>query len=121
MQECILDNAYGGCIYDCEDDDEEDRQHNINSASKRPRLEDSSAVSNCCPAPLATAKTSPKLKFIATKTTIEQPIPDPFHLPTNYRADVQLALSKGTMSREAKKSLLSSVAAHMSPVKNIPE
>ena len=47
-------------------------------------------------------------------------MPDPFPLPTNYRADVQLALSKGTMTREAKKSFLSSVGAHMLVYKRYP-
>ena len=53
-------------------------------------------------------------------TWCPQPMSDPFPLPTNYRADVQLVLSKGMMTREAKKSFLSSVGAHMLGYKRYP-
>ena len=55
MQECALtEYASTGYIYD--DGDNADDQHDITSAPKRSRLEDSSKGPGCCSASLATAK-----------------------------------------------------------------
>ena len=50
----------------------------------------------------------------------ETPFPDPFPLPVNYRSDVELCLSTGKMTREAKRAFLSSVAAKMFGYKRYP-
>ena len=50
----------------------------------------------------------------------EKPIPDPFPFPAHHRPDVELGLSTGKMSREAKKAFLSSVAFSMFGWKKYP-
>ena len=44
---------------------------------------------------------------------IEQPLPDPFELPPNYRADVEVCLSQRHMTKEATTSFISTVASKM--------
>ena len=41
----------------------------------------------------------------------KNPLPDPF--PAHYRPDVELGLSSGKMSREAKRAFISSIASAM--------
>ena len=50
----------------------------------------------------------------------EDPLPDPFPLPSNYRADVEIGLTSGVMSKEAKRHFFSSVAASMFKYKKRP-
>ena len=54
------------------------------------------------------------------KVTVEKDLPDPFPLPLHYRPDVELGLSTGKMSIEAKRSFLSSVASSMFTLKKYP-
>ena len=50
----------------------------------------------------------------------EKPLPDPFPMPINFRADVDVALKTGKMTRETSKSFLSSIAGSMLAIKRYP-
>lgn len=50
----------------------------------------------------------------------ELPLPDPYPLPRNYRADVEVALKTGKMTAETSKSFYSSVAGSMLTFKRYP-
>ena len=50
----------------------------------------------------------------------EDPLPEPFPLQTNFRADVEIGLTSGAMSKEAKRQFFSSVAASMFTYKKWP-
>lgn len=49
------------------------------------------------------------------------PLPDPFPLPKNYKADIDVALKTGKMTRETKKRFFSAVAAAMFTYKKYPQ
>ena len=49
------------------------------------------------------------------------PLPDPFPLPKNYKADVEVALKNGKMTIETKKRFFSAVAAAMFTYKKYPK
>lgn len=55
----------------------------------------------------------PKLK--------EEPLPDPFPLPQNYRPDVEVALKNKTMTVGTRKAFLSQVAASIFTRKRYPK
>ena len=72
-------------------------------------------MSKSCSTPKSTLPT------IVKKETIKEiDLPDPFVFPRNYRPDVELDLQSGKMSREAKRSFLSSVASAMLSFKKFP-
>ena len=48
------------------------------------------------------------------------PLPDPFPLPKHYRADVEVALANGKMTKETTSSFLSSIASAMLVYKRYP-
>ena len=48
------------------------------------------------------------------------PLPDPFPLPTNFRADVHVCLSKKKMTKSARASFFTAVAAAMFQYKRYP-
>lgn len=50
----------------------------------------------------------------------EEPLPDPFQLPENYRPDVEVALRSGQMTVETRKAFLSQVAASIFTKKRYP-
>lgn len=50
----------------------------------------------------------------------EDPLPDPFVLPENYRPDVEVALKTGQMTTETKKAYISQVPAAMFAKKHYP-
>ena len=50
----------------------------------------------------------------------EIPLPDPFPLPKNYKASIEVALKSGQMALETKRQFLSSVAAAMFAFKQYP-
>ena len=50
----------------------------------------------------------------------EEPLPDPFPLPENYRPDVQLALETGKMTGETRRTYLSQVASAIFNCKKYP-
>ena len=50
----------------------------------------------------------------------ENPLPDPFPLPSNFRYDVEVALKNGEMTRETTRSFFSSVAGSMFSYKRYP-
>lgn len=71
--------------------------------------------------PRSHVKAESKLSSVVKKEKVnEEPLPDPFPLPSHYRSDVELGLSTGKMTREAKRAFLSSVAAKMLGYKRYP-
>ena len=48
------------------------------------------------------------------------PLPDPFPLPKNYKADVEIALKTTRMTAETRSSFLSAVASSMYSIKKHP-
>ena len=42
---------------------------------------------------------------------VEQPLPDPFPLPTNFRFDMEVCLHQKCMTKEAQKSFISTFAS----------
>ena len=83
--------------------DEADNMKDFTRCLKRPQAEDNSdnhpenhsPTFSQQPPIKCDLPASIKLSSLATKTVTEQPLPDPFPLPTNYRDDVQLALKGG--------------------------
>ena len=60
-------------------------------------------------------------KHIRKKAKLkEEPLPDPFVLPENYRPDVEVALQSGKMTSETRKAFLSQVAASIFTRKRYP-
>ena len=98
----------------------------IESEPKRPRLamdvytssDNSESDSTKDPAVATTSFGLPHA--IKRETVKECPLPDPFPLPPHYRADVEIGLSSGIMSKEAKAQFFSSVAASMFTYKKKP-
>ena len=62
---------------------------------------------------------SKKQKFVKTEDDAI-PLPDPFPLPKHYRADVEVALASGKMTKETMSAFLSAVAAAMLVYKRYP-
>ena len=62
---------------------------------------------------------SKKRKFVKTEDDAI-PLPDPFSLPKHYRADVEVALASGKMTKETTSAFLSAVAAAMLVYKRYP-
>ena len=62
---------------------------------------------------------SKKRKFVKTEDDAI-PLPDPFPLPKHYRADVEVALASGKMTKETTSAFLSAVAAAMLVYKRYP-
>lgn len=66
-------------------------------------------------------KAEPRLSSVVKKErVVESALPDPFPLPANYRSDVELGLSSGKLTKEAKRAFLSTVAAKMLGYKRYP-
>ena len=57
---------------------------------------------------------------VAKERATDLLLPHPFPLPSNYRSDVKLGLRIGTVTREAKKAFLSSVAAKNVRLQKLP-
>ena len=51
---------------------------------------------------------------------VEQPLPGPFPLPTNFRSDMEVCLHQKHMTKEAQKSFISTVASKMFSYKRKP-
>ncbi len=66
-----------------------------------------------------TPKLTKKLKVIKTEDDAV-PLPDPFPLPKYYRADVEIALASGKMTKETMSAFLSAVAGAMLVYKRYP-
>ena len=58
-------------------------------------------------------------KFVKTEDDAV-PLPDPFPLPKHFRADVEVALANGKMTKSTTSSFLSSVASAMLVYKRYP-
>ena len=58
-------------------------------------------------------------KFVKTKDDAI-PLPNPFPLPKHYRADVEVALANGKMTKTTTSSFFSSVASAMLVYKRYP-
>ena len=93
-------------------DDSPDEQSLIDGESMA-KQESVTTCSSHTPTP------SKKLKFVKTEDdTI--PLPDPFPLPKHYRADVEVALASGKMTKETMSAFLSAIAAAMLVHKRYP-
>ena len=60
------------------------------------------------------------LKTISRSNDHDVPLPSPFPLPQNYRADVAAALKAGQMTADTKKAFFSSIASAIFKYKKIP-
>ena len=77
----------------------------MEGASKRPRLDVYSSSDHESEAAEESKKTTLALPLAIKRETVkEDPLPDPFPLPPNYRADVEIGLKSGIMSKEAKRN-----------------
>ena len=99
----------------------------LENEPKRPRLDidvysssDESDESESKDPVVATAQSNPLPLAIKREIVKECPLPDPFPLPPHYRADVEIGLNSGIMSKEAKAHFFSSVAASMFKYKKKP-
>ena len=61
----------------------------------------------------------PSKSWVAKKRA-EQPLPDPFPLPKNYRPDVDVGLKSGEMTQETKRSFFTQVASAIYNYKKYP-
>ena len=75
----------------------------MEEASKRPRLDAYSSSDHESDAAEESKKNTFALPLAVKREMVkEDPLPDPFPLPSNYRADVEIGLKSGIMSKEAR-------------------
>ena len=96
----FLDNDTDSDDHHDDDKETQDKQHKMSIKRNKTLLDLPSAIKK--------------------EEVTEKPLPDPFPLPEHYRSDVEVGLKTGKMSREAKKSFLSSVASAMFGYKKYP-
>ena len=60
------------------------------------------------------------LKTISRSNDCDVPLPSPFPLPQNYRADVTAALEAGQMTTDTEKAFFTSIASAIFKYKKMP-